>query len=56
MNVTFLKRLILRSSSRQLSETNLLSASEIGILWQTYKEKTLIMRFLEYFKEKSDDD
>ncbi|EWG12836.1 DUF3231 family protein [Cytobacillus firmus] len=35
--------------------TNPLSVSEIGTLWQTYQEKTLIMRFLEYFIEKSDE-
>jgi len=35
--------------------TNPLSVSEIGTLWQTYQEKTLIMRFLDYFIEKADD-
>ncbi|USK39585.1 DUF3231 family protein [Cytobacillus firmus] len=35
--------------------TNPLSVSEIGTIWQTYQEKTLIMRFLEYFIEKSDE-
>ncbi|WP_394582214.1 DUF3231 family protein [Cytobacillus firmus] len=35
--------------------TNPISVSEIGTLWQTYQEKTLIMRFLEYFIEKSDE-
>lgn len=35
--------------------TNPISVSEIGSLWQTYQEKTLIMRFLEYFIEKADD-
>jgi Protein of unknown function (DUF3231) len=35
--------------------TNPLNVSEIGSLWQTYQEKTLIMRFLEYFIEKADD-
>lgn len=35
--------------------TNPLSASEIGTLWLTYEEKTLIMRMLEHFIEKSDD-
>ncbi|WP_160725634.1 DUF3231 family protein [Bacillus sp. USDA818B3_A] len=35
--------------------TNPINVSEIGSLWQTYQEKTLIMRFLEYFIEKSDD-
>ncbi|MGO0061169.1 DUF3231 family protein [Brevibacillus fluminis] len=32
-----------------------LSSSEIGTLWVTYQEKTLIMRILEYFSAKSDD-
>lgn len=35
--------------------TNPISVSEIGSLWQTYQEKTLIMRFLEYFIEKAED-
>ncbi|MCM3439306.1 DUF3231 family protein [Metabacillus halosaccharovorans] len=36
-------------------QTNPINISEIGSIWQTYQEKTLIMRFLEYFIEKSDD-
>ncbi len=35
--------------------TNPLSASEVGSLWLTYEEKTLIMRILEYFIEKSEE-
>jgi hypothetical protein len=35
--------------------TNSLSASEVGSLWLTYEEKTLIMRILEHFIEKSDE-
>ncbi|MEH6996567.1 DUF3231 family protein, partial [Neobacillus drentensis] len=35
--------------------TNPISASEVGTLWLTYGEKTLIMRMLEHFIEKSDD-
>ncbi|MCM3767027.1 DUF3231 family protein [Neobacillus niacini] len=35
--------------------TNPINVSEVGSLWQTYQEKTLIMRFLEYFIEKSND-
>jgi hypothetical protein len=35
--------------------TNPINVSEAGSLWQTYQEKTLIMRFLEYFIEKADD-
>ncbi|MFB3161440.1 DUF3231 family protein [Neobacillus sp. 179-J 1A1 HS] len=36
--------------------TNPISASEVGTLWLTYQEKTLIMRILEYFIKKADDD
>lgn len=36
-------------------QTNPISSSEIGTLWLTYEEKTLIMRMLEYFIEKSED-
>jgi hypothetical protein len=32
-----------------------MSSSELAVLWITYLEKTLILRFLEYFIEKSDD-
>ncbi|MFD2681984.1 DUF3231 family protein [Bacillus seohaeanensis] len=35
--------------------TNPISGPEVGTLWITYNEKTLIMRMLEYFIEKSDD-
>jgi hypothetical protein len=35
--------------------TNPISGPEVGTLWLTYNEKTLIMRMLEYFIEKSDD-
>jgi hypothetical protein len=38
-----------------LSQKNPINVSEVGTLWQTYLEKTLIMRFLEYFIEKADD-
>lgn len=34
---------------------NPISASEVGTLWLTYQEKTMIMRVLEYFIEKSND-
>lgn len=34
---------------------NPISSSEVGTLWQTYQEKTMIMRFLEYFIQKADD-
>ncbi|MGG1398122.1 DUF3231 family protein [Bacillus salipaludis] len=32
-----------------------LSSSELGTLWLTYQEKTMILRIFEYFLEKSDD-
>jgi hypothetical protein len=35
--------------------TTPLTSSEIGNLWMTYKEKTMFMRFLEYFLEHADD-
>ena len=35
--------------------TNPLSAPEVGTLWMTYQEKTLILRILEYFFETADD-
>jgi len=35
--------------------TNPLSASELGTLWLTYQEKTLILRILEYFLKHADD-
>jgi hypothetical protein len=38
-----------------LALTNPLSASEVGTLWLTYIEKTMIMRILEYFMEKSEE-
>ncbi|MGG4036562.1 DUF3231 family protein [Heyndrickxia ginsengihumi] len=36
-------------------DKNPLSSSEVGTLWLTYQEKTMILRILEYFIEKSDD-
>ncbi|RIX50060.1 DUF3231 family protein [Paenibacillus nanensis] len=38
-----------------MSITVKLSASELGALWMTYHKKTMILRILEYFMEKSDD-
>jgi Protein of unknown function (DUF3231) len=38
-----------------LALTNPLSASEVGTLWLTYQEKTLILKILEYFYETGDD-
>jgi hypothetical protein len=33
-----------------------ITSSELGVLWITYQEKTMIMRMLEYFIEKADDE
>jgi hypothetical protein len=38
-----------------LDEKSPLSSSEIGTLWLTYMEKTLILRITEYFLEKTED-
>ncbi|MBM7570007.1 DUF3231 family protein [Aquibacillus albus] len=38
-----------------MSNKNPLSSSELGGLWLTYQEKTMIIRMLEYFMEKADD-
>ena len=38
-----------------MDDQNPLSASELGTLWLTYQEKTLIQRILEYFLAKADD-
>ncbi|MEH7098133.1 DUF3231 family protein [Neobacillus vireti] len=38
-----------------MERINPLSASEIGTLWLTFQEKTMILRILEYFMVKSDD-
>ena len=38
-----------------MNDKNLISSSEVGTLWLTYQEKTMILRILEYFIEKSDD-
>lgn len=38
-----------------MKDKNPLSASEVGTLWVTYQEKTMIMRILEYFLAKADD-
>ncbi|WP_369404852.1 DUF3231 family protein [Piscibacillus salipiscarius] len=33
-----------------------LSSSEIGVLWMTFQQKTMILRMLEYFIEHADDE
>ncbi|MDO6851572.1 DUF3231 family protein [Priestia megaterium] len=38
-----------------MRDKNSISSSEVGTLWLTYQEKTMILRILEYFIEKSDD-
>ncbi|MCM3544504.1 DUF3231 family protein [Priestia megaterium] len=38
-----------------MKSKNPISSSELGTLWLTYQEKTMILRVLEYFIEKSDD-
>ncbi|MCT9852319.1 DUF3231 family protein [Priestia megaterium] len=38
-----------------MKSKNPISSSELGTLWLTYQEKTMILRILEYFIEKSDD-
>lgn len=38
-----------------MDNKNPITSSELGTLWLTYQEKTLILRILDYFIEKSDD-
>ncbi|SEQ32047.1 DUF3231 family protein [Piscibacillus halophilus] len=33
-----------------------ISSTELGTLWMTYQQKTMILRMLEYFIEKADDE
>ncbi|SFJ76164.1 Protein of unknown function [Halobacillus dabanensis] len=39
-----------------MPESPRLSSSEIGILWMTYQQKTMVLMMLEYFIEKADDE
>lgn len=39
-----------------MPETPSITSSELGILWLTYQQKTMILRMLEYFIEKADDE
>jgi hypothetical protein len=39
-----------------MPEKPAITSSELGTLWLTYQEKTLILRMLEYFIEKADDE
>jgi hypothetical protein len=38
-----------------MTQKQALSSSELGTLWMTYQEKTMIQRMLEYFIEQADD-
>ncbi|MFD1739691.1 DUF3231 family protein [Bacillus salitolerans] len=38
-----------------MPETPTITSSELGSLWLTYQQKTMILRMLEYFIEKADD-
>lgn len=40
---------------RSMSNKIKMSSTELGALWMTHQKKTMIMRILEYFIEKSDD-
>ncbi|UQD51014.1 hypothetical protein C0971_02460 [Bacillus methanolicus] len=39
-----------------MPEKPAITSSELGVLWLTYQEKTMILRMLEYFIEKADDE
>ncbi|MGM0835724.1 MAG: DUF3231 family protein [Bacillota bacterium] len=39
-----------------MPEKSAITSSELGVLWLTYQEKTMILRILEYFIEKVDDE
>ncbi|MEH7413666.1 DUF3231 family protein [Neobacillus drentensis] len=39
-----------------MSDKPAITASELGTLWITYQEKTMILRMLEYFIDKADDE
>ena len=39
-----------------MTQKQVLSSSELGTLWITYQQKTMIQRMLEYFIEQADDD
>ncbi|MFZ3589841.1 DUF3231 family protein [Bacillus sp. DJP31] len=39
-----------------MPEKPTITSSELGVLWLTYQEKTMILRMLEYFIEKADDE
>ncbi|GGM33331.1 hypothetical protein GCM10011351_19200 [Paraliobacillus quinghaiensis] len=39
-----------------MPERSAITSSELGVLWLTYQEDTMILRILEYFIEKADDE
>ncbi|MFC4322003.1 DUF3231 family protein [Litchfieldia salsa] len=39
-----------------MSDKPAITSSELGVLWLTYQEKTMILRILEHFIEKADDE
>jgi hypothetical protein len=39
-----------------MPEKSAITSSELGVLWLTYQEKTMILRILEYLIEKADDE
>jgi hypothetical protein len=39
-----------------MPEKPAITSSELGVLWLTYQEKTMVLRILEYFIEKADDE
>jgi len=41
--------------AKMMNQKQALSSSELGTLWMTYQEKTMIQRMLEYFIEQADD-
>ena len=38
-----------------MTQKQALSSSELGTLWMTYQQKTMVQRMLEYFIEQADD-
>ncbi|MBD0383845.1 hypothetical protein ICC18_27600 [Paenibacillus sp. WST5] len=39
-----------------MPEKPTITSSELGTLWLTYQQKTMILRMLEYFIEQADDE
>src|SRR5699024_7864604 len=56
---TFLKcfvQTITAYGGKNMPNKPAITSSELGILWITYQEKTMVIQMLEYFIAKSDDD